>query len=233
MALVRYALYFIATAFVTWLFTWMEIRSPGSLRLHVMVNAGDLHGTSEFSPIELLQPLMLVACGLLYGWVAREFPSQRPVAFLLGGLALIFTIRELDYFLDKYVADNLWQTLAVVAAALLIVYTYRHRRRFRVAWLRLWPSPGLTLLFAGAIVQFVYVRFIGHEPLWQAMLGDDYQRIVKLAVEEFFELMAYFLWLAGTLEYLFQVRAIAAREPRPAAVRRRGGQRQKSVSGRY
>ncbi|MDH5310837.1 MAG: hypothetical protein OEY08_12815 [Gammaproteobacteria bacterium] len=233
MALIRYLLYFAGIAFFTWLFTWLEIRSPGSLRLHVLVNPGDLHGTSEFSPVELIQPLILAICGVLCGWVARDFPAQRPVAFLFGGLALIFMIRELDYFLDNYVADNLWQTLAVVAASLLIVYTYRHRRRFRVAWLRLWPSPGLTLLFAGAVVHFVYVRFIGHEPLWLAILGDDYQRVVKLAVEEFFELMGYFFWLVGTLEYVFQARAISTREPQPAAVRRRGGQRQKSVSGRY
>ncbi|MDH4256879.1 MAG: hypothetical protein OEX13_20465, partial [Gammaproteobacteria bacterium] len=72
-----------------------------------------------------------------------------------------------------------------------------------------------------------------HEPLWLAILGDDYQRVVKLAVEEFFELMGYFFWLVGTLEYVFQARAISTREPQPAAVRRRGGQRQKSVSGRY
>jgi len=233
MALVRYILYFAGIALVTWLFTWLEIHSPGALKLHVPANPGDLSGTSEYSPVELVQPLMLAVCGLLCGWIARDYPSQRPVAFLFGGLALIFVIRELDYFLDTYVAHNLGQTLAIVAASLLIAYTYRHRRRFRIAWLRLWPSPGLTLLFAGAVVQFIYVRFIGHEPLWEAILGDGYQQVVTLAVEEFFELVGYFLWLAGTLEYFFQARAIATREPQPAAVRRRGGRRQKTASGRY
>ena len=74
-----------------------------------------------------------VICGLLYTWVARNCPTQRPIAFLFGGLALIFAIRELDYFLDRYVADNFWQLLIGIFGALLIAYMWRHRRRFRIA----------------------------------------------------------------------------------------------------
>ena len=164
--------------------------------------------------------------------MAKNFPSQRPVAFLFGGMALAFIIRELDYFLDKYVADNFWQTLMGIVAALVIAYTVRHRRRLRIAWLRLWPSPGLTLLFAGAIVIFAFVRLVGHEPLWMAILGDHYQRVAKLAIEEFIELIGYFLWLIGTIEYTFQASAIATREPQPAAARRRAGRKPKS-RGRF
>ena len=127
-------------------------------------------------------------------------------------------IRESDYFLDRYIADNFWQMLMGIVAALVIVYTYRNRRRFRIAWLRMWPSPGLTLLFAGAVIIFAFVRLVGHETLWMAILGDGYQRIVKLAVEEFIELIGYFLWLIGTIEYTYQARAIAMREPQPVAI---------------
>ena len=42
-----------------------------------------------------------------------------------------------------------------------------------------------------------------------SILGDDYRRIIKLAVEEFIELIGYFLWMIGTIEYAFQARAIA------------------------
>ena len=232
MALARYIFYFVGTALVTWLLTQMEINAPGNLRLQVFTHGGDTLGTSEFSPLELIQPAMLIACGLLYGWIAKYYPSQRPIAFAFGGLALAFLIREQDYFLDRYVADNFWQVMMAIVAALIITYTYRHRRRFRIAWLRLWPSPGLTLLFAGAIVQFAFVRLIGHEPLWMAILGDDYLRIIKLAIEEFIELLGYFLWLIGTIEYTFQVRAIAVREPQPVAAKRRAG-RQARSEGRF
>jgi hypothetical protein len=221
MAIARYVGYLIGTALLTWLLTSIEISSPGSLKLHVMGAPGDTLGTSEYSPVEILQNGILVVCGLLYAWIARHYPSQRPIAFTFGGLALAFTIRELDYFLDRYVADNFWQVMIAVIAALLITYVFRNRRRFGIAWLRLWPSPGLTLLFAGALVHFSFALLVGHEPLWMAILGDDYRRIVKLAVEEFIELSAYYLWLIGTVEYVFQVRAIALRDPQPVAVKRR------------
>ena len=231
MALIRYGLYFVGIAVCTGLLAWTEISTPGGLKLHVFESPGDVFGTSEYSPIEMIQPAILAICGLLYAWVARDCPSQRPIAFAFGGLALACIVRELHYFFDRIV-DNFWQVLVAVILALLIVYTYRHRRRFRIAWLRLWPSPGLTLLFAGAVVQFVFAQIIGHEPLWVALLGDQYQRIVKLAVEEFTELLGYFFWVIGSLEYAYQARAIAMREPKPAASRRREGRRARS-EGRF
>ena len=54
-----------------------------------------------------------------------------------------------------------------------------------------------------------------------ALLGDDYRRVIKLAVEEFIELCGYFLWMIGTIEYVLQARAIAYREPQPAVQRLR------------
>jgi hypothetical protein len=52
-------------------------------------------------------------------------------------------------------------------------------------------------------------------------MGEGYQRVVKLALEEFIELIGYMFWLIGSIEYAYQVRATATREPLPAAVRRR------------
>ena len=221
----RYLAYFVAVAFVTGALTQLEVSAPGSLKLHVMPNPTDVYGTSEFSPVEIIQAIILGACGLIMGWIARYCPTQRPIAFGFGGMALAFLIRELDYFLDRFVLDNLWQVLIAIVAALVIAYTYRHRRRLRIALARIWPSPGLTLLFAGAVILFAFVRLVGHEPLWMAILGDDYRRIIKLAVEEFIELIGYFLWMIGTIEYAIQARAIAYREPQPAARRRRDKRR--------
>jgi len=232
MALIRYLLYFLGIGLLTWLLAAIEIASPGSLKLQLYTFSGDTLGTSEYSPLEIIQPGILVICGLLYAWVAVHCPSQRPIAILFGGLALAFAIRELDYFLDKLVADNFWQVLMGIVLSLLIAYAYRQRKRFRIAWLRLWPSPGITLLFAGATILLGFVQIVGQEPLWQAILGDDYRRIVKRAVEEFVELAGYFLWLIGTIEYTYQAKAIAFREPQPAAARRRASRLPKS-EGRF
>lgn len=225
MAWIRYLLYFLLVAAITAMLTQLEIAYPGSLRLQVFTDEFDVLGTSEYSPVEMIQPMILIVCGLLMAWVAVNFVSQRPVAFLFGGLALAFTIRELDYFLDRFVVVNLWQVLIAIAGAFLIAYTYRQRKRLNIAFGRLWPSPGLALLFAGAIVLFVFVRLVAQEALWQAIMGEQYQRMVKLAVEEFIELIGYLLWLIGAIEYAHQVRSMSARDPQPAAVKRRQTQR--------
>lgn len=221
MAWFRYVLYFFGIAAVTALLTQLEVANPGTLRLHEFVNGTDVYGTSEFSPIEFIQLLILAVCGLMMGWVAVYSHTQRPLAFLFGGLALVFLIRELHYFFDRYLIDNLWQAFVAVAGALLIAYCYRHRRRMNIALARIWPSPGLTLIFAGAVILFAYSILVGHEPLWQAMLGEHYARVIKLAVEEFIELVGYFLWLIGTIEYVYQAKEILEREPKPAARKRR------------
>jgi hypothetical protein len=232
MTWLRYLSYFVAVAFVTWALTQLEMTFPGSLKLHVVLNATDHFGTSEFSPVEIIQAIILAACCFIMGWVARHCPSQAPIAIPCGGLALVFLIRELDYFLDRFVADNVWQILMVIVGSLIIAYTWRHQKRLQIALARIWPSPGLTLLFAGAVILFAFVRFVGHEPFWTAMLGDSYQRIVKLAVEEFIELLGYFLWIIGTIEYALQARAIAYRTPQPVARRLRDKRRADS-EGRF
>ncbi|MGB5690246.1 MAG: hypothetical protein WBM45_13295 [Woeseiaceae bacterium] len=232
MAWIRYIAYFIAITFVTWSLTQLELSSPGSLKLHLVLSETDVYGTSELSPVEMIQAIILAACGIIMAWVARYCPSQRPIAFGLGGVALACLIRELDYFLDRYLADNLWQVLVAIVGSLVIVYVYRHRRRLRIALARIWPSPGLSLLYSGAVILFAYSLLVGHEALWMSILGDDYQRVIKLAVEEFIELVGYFLWMIGTIEYAFQARAIAYKEPQPAAQKRRQKRRQ-DAEGKY
>jgi hypothetical protein len=232
MVWIRYIVYFASIAAVTWALTHMELASPGSLKLHILVDDADILGTSEYSPIEIIQAIILGACGVIMAWVAKFCPSQRPIAFLFGGLALIFLIRELDYFFDRFLVHNLWQALVVIAAALLMAYTYRQRLRLRIALARIWPSPGLTFLFCGAVILFAIVWLVGQEPLWMSILGDDYRLVIKIAVEEFIELIGYFLWMVGTVEYAFQARAVAYRVPQPAARKRRERRRQDSA-GRF
>lgn len=232
MAWIRFPVYFIAIALVTWGLTQLELSSPGSLKLHVLVSDTDVYGTSELSPVEIIQAIILLTCGVIMAWVARYCPSQRPLAFVLGGMALAFLIRELDYFFDRYIIDNLWQVPMAIVGALLIVYVWRHTKRLQIALARIWPSPGLTLLFSGAVILFAFAPLVGHEPLWQSIIGERYLRVTKLAIEEFIELIGYFLWIIGTIDYAFQARAIAYREPLPAA-RRRREKRRHETEGKF
>lgn len=225
----RYVAYFVGITLLTAFLVQLEVRYPGSLRLHVLTNASETFGTSEYSPIEIMQPIIILACGALMLWVAEYCPSQRPIAVPFSAVALACFIRELDYFLDKFLVDNLWQVLIGFPAAFVIVYIYRTRRRFRIAWVRIWPSPGITLIFAGAVILFGFVQFLGHEPLWQSILGDNYVRVAKLAIEEFVELIGYSFWLIGSVEYAYEARIIAYKEPVPLAQRLREQRRRLSI----
>lgn len=232
MALIRYLIYFCGVAIFTWLLTSLEKNAPGTLKLYVTTQSGETLGTSEFSPVEIIQAGILAICGLLYGWVARYCPSQRPIALVFGACALVFLIRENDYFLALLIATNLSQSLMAVIVAFAFVYAFRQRKRLRLAWLRMWPSPGLTLLFAGGVTMFAYVVFIGDEALWRAILGEHFVHIGHVAIEEFSELLAYYLWLIGTIEYTYQARAITQQEPQTAVAKRRAGRQPKS-EGRF
>jgi len=221
MAWLRYSVYFLFIAFVTGTLTMLEVHYPGSLKMQVFVGNGDTLGTSEYSPVELIQLFLVLICGGLMGWVAQHCPAQRPLALCFGGIAATAFVRELDYFLDRNVADNAWQVLIAVIAALVIAYGWRHRRRLQIAMGRTWPSGGLALMFAGAVILFAFVHFVGHEPFWRALSGEGYQRVVKLTAEEFTELAGYYFWTIGAFEYAFEARAASRRDPEPVAVRRR------------
>ncbi|MDJ0759805.1 MAG: hypothetical protein QNJ19_10420 [Woeseiaceae bacterium] len=226
MVWIRYALYFFLVVAVLGVLTRLEVNYPGFLNIQVFLNPTDSLGTSEYSPIELMQPVMLLACCALMLWVALYCPAQRTIAVGLGGLSLAFMVRELDFFFNRLIVENLWQVIIGIAGALVIVYLYRHNKRLRIAVARTWPSPGFVLLFAGGCVLAGAVHLVGHEPLWQSIAGDAYQRAIKLAVEEFVELLGYLFWLIGTIEYAYEAKALAF-NPRVPARRRREGRRRK------
>ncbi len=206
----RLLAYFLAILGVTAALAIAGAWYPGSLRLHEFPGLADAHGTSEFSPVELLQLGILAVSGLLLAGVARDSRSFRPLALAIGGTALILLIRELDYFFDRYLVDNLWQVLIAVSGALLFAYLYRHQRRLWVGLARAWPSAGLTLLYAGLLILVPFSLLVGYEPLWESILGDAYVRVARLAVEEFVELAGYFLWMAGSIEFVLEVREFEA-----------------------
>ena len=224
MVWLRFLGYFALIAGATALCVSLEARYAGSLRLHEFVEVGYTLATSEYSPLEIAQLVILAASGVILALVAKDYPFQRPLAILLGGVALLCLIRELDFFLDLYVARNAWQIPAGISAALVIVYVYRQQRRLGIAFGRLWPSPALVLMFSSFALLFGVVRLLSNEALWQSILGAGYRPVVVNAVDELVEFAGYLLWLAGVIEYTIEVRALAVREPEPAAVKRRRAQ---------
>jgi len=159
--------------------------------------------TSELSPVELLQHVLLLIAVALFAFVAWHDQLRRPMAVTLSLGLLACFIRELDFFLDFYVIDNLWQVLCGAVVAFALVYGVRHRVGLIRGWRRSWPSVGLAMLMAGFILLVPFAQLVGHEALWRAILADDYMRIVKVVAEEFVELGAYLLIVIGAAEFVY------------------------------
>ncbi|MEE4186496.1 MAG: hypothetical protein V2J12_12080 [Gammaproteobacteria bacterium] len=172
--------------------------------------------TSELSPVELLQHTLLLISAALFAMVGFRDPLRRPMAFTLSLVLAACFVRELDFFLDFYGMDNLWQVLCGVLIAANCVYGIRHRVGLVQGWRRSWPSAGLAMLLAGFIMLVPFAQMVGHEGLWRAILADDYLRVVKVVAEEFVELGAYLLITIGAIEFVYAWSRLPRRSRRQA-----------------
>lgn len=177
--------------------------APEGLRIRVLVDGEATLGTSEYSPVEWLQTALVVSAALVFTWIAARDRLRRPLAVAIAALFALFLVRELDYFLDREFADNLWQVLAALLGVGAGVYAWRERARLVAAWQRSWPSAGLAIVFAGLVVLVPFAQVTAGEALWRALLGADYSRTAKLAYEELVELGGYLLIMVGSVEFLY------------------------------
>ena len=200
--LLRYFGYTVAIAAVMAALLWLAVSGPHGLGFERRLTGIEAI-TSELSPVEVMQNFLLIACAAVFFLVASRDRLRRPMALSVALVMVGMLIRELDFFLDFYLVDNLWQVCCAVVISFALVYGFRHRIRFRQGWRRSWPSAGIALLLAGLMLLVPFAQLLGHEALWVSILGDDYRRVVKIAAEEFAELGAYGLITIGAVEFLY------------------------------
>lgn len=159
----------------------------------------------EDSILEGLQAAILfftAACAYLAGHLDT---SEEPLASILVGAASIAAVREFDFALDRYVFDGAWQALATTIAIVTAIHAYQNRQTLKGGILNFLNRPSFGIMASGFITVFVFSRLIGRQVLWRAIMSDDYLRVVKIAVEESFELLGYILIFIGSLEFLREI----------------------------
>ncbi len=206
MSALRLAAYVLGLAAVMAGLVAIERFTETGLRLLVPSPLARTLGTSEYSPVEWLQVVALVAIAAMAWYCTTLQRGQRTLAWMMVAVATAAACRELDLFLDGYLFDHAWQLLVAVIAVAAIVHAMRHRNALIAGWRRALPEPGLVLMVFGAGLLIVFANVIGNEGLWQSLLGDGYQRIAKIAAEELAELAGYWLWLVGQIEYTLACR---------------------------
>jgi len=160
-------------------------------------------GIVEYIQFGLASMVVLLLAGS--GWRWR---SSAALLWPLASIASIAAIRELDSDLDRWMPRLGWQFPAAIAAILagMLIYRYRHQGLVQAErWAR---SPALGILWAGLATVVVFAQLIGQAEFWQAVMGAQYDRTFKRAVEETAETFGYLLLLIGAVEAAFHAAAL-------------------------
>jgi hypothetical protein len=155
----------------------------------------------EVSFTEIGQELILALCAGLF-WASSEAGGQKGFNVLAGGFFACLLIRELDGLFDP-ISHSFWLWPALATSAFCVFKGFgRHPARTQTisALARFTTQPAFTMIAAGIGV-LVFSRVFGMGTLWHLILQEGYQRLAKTTVEEGLELLAYCIFLAGSLQY--------------------------------
>lgn len=158
------------------------------------------NAVGEYSATELTQLGLLALTVVTFGVLARFSPDDRRFATLAAGFFACMLIRESDAALDMLV-DGLWQALVIVVSVACLAFSLSDWRATLRGMARLVVSRfGLMMIIALAIL-LAYSRFLGMGALWKGLLGDEYIRVFKNAIEEGTELLGYVLIFVAGVGY--------------------------------
>lgn len=155
---------------------------------------------SELGFTEFAQTLTLASCcGLLLyiRQVLKVFPN---VTLLLFAFIAASLVREQDYFLDVYVADNSWKVIVALIILPSLGWVIYQRRRFLDELSHYSNTFSFGLFAGGVLTTYVFSRLYGRQVFWRAVLENDYVRIFKDVAEEVVELLGYSLILFAIIE---------------------------------
>ncbi len=170
----------------------------------------------EGGEIESCQFALIAAAAVLLWLAALRGGRGKPRAFWagLGALMAVAAVRELDSFLPRAVPGLHWTYLAALCWAGVALAAWRGGRPCRRACFDWLSSAAGGVCWAGFICVVVFAQVFGQADFWQGVMGDSYERVVKIVVEESIELFGYALILAGAIETLFQPAARIAPGPK-------------------
>lgn len=164
----------------------------------------------EGGPLEIVQHILGIAAAGLFFAAAACSNSRRSLLVLAGLCASLAVAREADHFFDHFIGRGAYTYFTWPLGIGAIVVALRARDRLAEQILSFVATPAFFLAAFAAFVILVYGQIVGQKQLWQAVMGDGYQRAVKDSVEEIQELLGYFMLLFASIEALIRERRAAA-----------------------
>ncbi|WP_404375547.1 hypothetical protein [Vreelandella aquamarina] len=163
---------------------------------------------TELGFTEFTQTLVLASCCALLLYIRQVLKVWPTVTLLLLAFVSASLVREQDYFLDTYVADNTWKLMVALIVLPSLAWVIIHRQRFLDEFRYYSNTFSFGLFTAGVLVTYIFSRLYGRQAFWRAVLEDNYLRIFKDIAEEAIELLGYSLILFAMIELLFLARRL-------------------------
>ncbi len=155
----------------------------------------------ENSFTEIVQESLLLALALLFFVHARKVPSRRYSSVLIGGFFTCMLIRELDFAFDG-LAHGSWVWFALFTAVACISYALRNKQKTLEGIAAFMRHPAYGMMLSGLLCVLIFSRLFGMHQLWEGLMLDGYNRLVKNMVEEGTEMFGYILCMLSTVWYL-------------------------------
>lgn len=163
---------------------------------------------SELGFTEFTQTLVLATCCAMLIYIRQVLKVWPTITLLLMAFVAASLVREQDYFLDNYVADNTWKVLVALIIIPTLIWVVKQRQRFLEEFAHYSNTFAFGLFTAGVLTTYIFSRLYGRQEFWQAVLEDNYARNFKDVAEEVVELLGYSLILIATLELLLLARRV-------------------------
>lgn len=161
---------------------------------------------NEIGPVETLETVFALSAALIFLLAGRMDASKQPASIVIAGFLFCLFIRESDFVMDTYVAEDSWKICVATVFLLIAVYSLKNMRSLYRSILRFIHLPSFGIFLSGLLVLMAFSRLFGYGPFWKAIMDNPSYRTVKTIVEEGVEQMGYFLVLIAAFEYLHDAR---------------------------
>lgn len=155
------------------------------------------HGVPESSLTEITQEALVLITSLVFVYHAWKDKSRRGFMILIAGFFMTVLIRELDVVFDVFSHGFwIWPALAVVGISLIL--TFINRDTVLRPMGDFINTRSYYFILIGLVIVLVFSRTFGSgNQLWEYVMGDDYKRLYKTAVQEGLELLGYIVIFYG------------------------------------
>ncbi|MFI8418062.1 hypothetical protein ACQKDS_14285 [Serratia sp. NPDC078593] len=168
----------------------------------LMIDVHWLHNfVHEMSLTEFAQEILLAIIVFSFFISAKRHPLYRHSRVLIGGFFLCMLIRELDFVFD-YLHHGAWVWLALFTTVVCVWYAIRQPKATVDGLAHFFTHSSYGMMCAGLLCILVFSRLFGMHQLWQDLMLDRYDRVVKNMVEEGCEILGYALCFFATCSYL-------------------------------